>query len=62
MSGHALAQEALKRRPGLKVLFTSGFPGALLAEVEGLSETDLILTKPYRAQELARKIREILDK
>jgi len=61
MSGHALAQEASKRRPGLKVLFTSGFPGALLAEVEGLSETDSILTKPYRTQELSRKIREVLD-
>ena len=61
MSGHALAREALKRRPGLKVLFTSGFPGALLTEAEGLSETDAILTKPYRIQELARKVREVLD-
>ena len=61
MSGHALAQEAVKRRPGLKVLFTSGFPGALLAEVEGIGAADAILTKPYRTQELARKIRSTLD-
>jgi len=61
MSGHGLAQEAVKRRPGLKVLFTSGFPGTLLQEIEGLSGPDAVLTKPYRTQELARKIRTILD-
>ncbi|MBM3548827.1 MAG: PAS domain S-box protein [Alphaproteobacteria bacterium] len=61
MSGHALAQEAVKRRPGLKVLFTSGFPGTLLQEIEGISGPDAVLTKPYRTQELARKIRTILD-
>jgi PAS domain S-box-containing protein len=62
MSGHALAQEALKRRPGLRVLFTSGFPGALLQEIEGMSGPDAVLTKPYRTQELARRIRVLLDR
>ena len=61
MSGYTLAQEAVQRRPGLKVLFTSGFPGALLTEMEGIAGPDAVLSKPYRTQELARKLRSILD-
>ena len=61
MSGHALAQEALKRRPGLKVLFTSGFPGAVLTDMEGIPGPDAVLSKPYRSKELAAKLRSILD-
>src|SRR5690606_33685971 len=35
VNGQALAQEALRLRPGLQVLFTSGFPGALVAQQAG---------------------------
>jgi PAS domain S-box-containing protein len=59
MSGLDLAREASARRPGLKVLFTSGFPGALMAGRE--LPADAVLGKPYRAQQLARKIRAALD-
>ena len=48
-------------RPGLKVLFASGyFEGALVGE--GQLETDVqFLPKPYRKQDLARKIEEVLS-
>jgi len=59
ISGHALAREALSRRGGLKVLFTSGLPGSL-AGVEDFG-ADTVLAKPYRIDALARKIREVLD-
>jgi PAS domain S-box-containing protein len=59
MSGHLLAREAVARRPGLKVLFTSGFPGALVAGNGGM-RADTVLGKPYRVHDLARKMREVL--
>jgi PAS domain S-box-containing protein len=60
LAGRALAAKAMEVRPGLKVLFASGyFEGALVGK--GQLETDVqFLAKPYRKQELARKIEEIL--
>jgi len=59
-SGHELARKALELRPGLKVLFTSGFPDAVLARSHGI-EGDAMLGKPYRQHELAQKVRAMLD-
>jgi PAS domain S-box-containing protein len=60
LAGRALAAKAREIRPGLKVLFSSGyFEGALVGQ--GQLETDVqFLAKPYRKQELARKIEEVL--
>jgi PAS domain S-box-containing protein len=62
MSGLVRAREARKRRPDLKILFTSGFPGAHLASEEGLLNADAMLGKPYRFHELAQKIRGALER
>ena len=61
LAGRALAAKAMEMRPGLKVLFASGyFEGALVGK--GQLETDVqFLPKPYRKQELARKIEEVLS-
>jgi len=60
LAGRALAAKAMKMRPGLKVLFASGyFEGALVGK--GQLETDVqFLAKPYRKKELAQKIEEVL--
>jgi PAS domain S-box-containing protein len=60
LAGRALAARALEIRPDLKVLFSSGyFEGALVGK--GELETDVqFLPKPYRKQDLARKIEEVL--
>jgi CheY-like chemotaxis protein len=59
MSGLDLAAQARATRPDLKVLFTSGF--AENARNGGnFRETDDFLSKPYRRQELAEKVRGIL--
>ncbi len=62
LAGRALAAKAVEMRPGLKVLFASGyFEGTLVGE--GQLETDVqFLPKPYRRQDLARKIEEVLSK
>jgi PAS domain S-box-containing protein len=56
MDGRKLATEALRRRPGLKVLFTSGC-GDLSEEERRCGE---FLAKPYRAQDLASRIHRLV--
>jgi signal transduction histidine kinase len=59
MSGIDLARDAQRRWPDMKVLITSGFPETKL-NGSGPSVARL-LTKPYRKDELAQAIREILS-
>ncbi len=60
VAGRSLATKAMEMRPGIKVLFASGyFEGALVSK--GELETDVqFLSKPYRMKELAQKIEEVL--
>lgn len=60
IAGRALAEKAVQMRPGLKVLFASGyFEGALVSK--GALETDVeFIAKPYRMKALAEKVEEIL--
>jgi len=61
LSGGDLARAARLRIPGLKVLFTTGYaqPEAIL---RGLAESSDWIRKPYTALDLARKLRQILDR
>lgn len=61
LAGRALAAKAMELRPGLKILFSSGyFEGALVGK--GELETNVqFLPKPYRKLELAQKIEEVLS-
>jgi len=59
MTGVDLAREARKHRPGLRVLYTSGFSDAL-ADTGHRGRKEALLTKPYRRQELAAKLSELL--
>jgi PAS domain S-box-containing protein len=60
MTGIELARAAMVDRPGLKILLTSGFAEAALKE-GGLMSGDLqLLSKPYRRDELARRLRAAL--
>jgi PAS domain S-box-containing protein len=61
MSGGQLAAEALQRRPGLKVLFTSGYTENAILHHGKLDPGVHLLNKPYRREELAKKIRRVLD-
>jgi PAS domain S-box-containing protein len=56
MDGRQLAQVARAKRPDLKVLYTSGFPGNGSSD-DRLAEMDApLLAKPYRQQALARAV------
>jgi len=61
MNGRQLVDEALKRRPSLKVLFTSGYTENAILHHGRLDEGVLLLAKPYRKPELARMLRVALN-
>jgi DNA-binding response OmpR family regulator len=62
MNGPQLAGELRGLRPGLKVLYVTGFTGDELQR-QGMDtgEAD-VLMKPFRAAELARRVRAALDR
>jgi len=62
MNGRELAEQAGKRRPGLKVLFTSGFTEDAVINGCRLDPGVLLLAKPYRVADLARMLRDALDR
>ena len=59
--GLTLAHRATALRPGLKVLLTSGFPGVRGADRNVVDCPFSMLNKPYRYDELARRVRDVLD-
>jgi PAS domain S-box-containing protein len=61
MNGYELAQQAIQQKPGLKVLLTSGFTSKSIAN-NGLARFSAhLLNKPYRKEDLAQRIRLVLD-
>jgi signal transduction histidine kinase len=62
MNGHELARAAISERPDLKALFTSGYSDSSLRGDERLREDEHFLSKPYRKQDLARKLEEIFER
>ncbi len=59
MTGLELAQAALAMRPELKILFTSGYAEPAIARLG--HKAGAWLKKPYTADELAAKVREVLQ-
>ena len=57
MNGRQLVDEAMKRRPGLKTLYTSGYTENAIVHHGRLDSGVLLLAKPYRKSELAKMIR-----
>ncbi len=60
MKGPELAREVRKRRPEIKVLYTSGYTDTAVVR-DGQLEFGPFLSKPFQKLELAIKVREALD-
>jgi PAS domain S-box-containing protein len=60
MSGWELADQARQIRPGLPVVYSSGYALETLVKEGRAPEQSIILTKPYRKSELAHRLREAL--
>jgi PAS domain S-box-containing protein len=59
--GTVMANKLRERRPGVKVLLTSGFSDSVIMHRGILDGSIEVLTKPYQVQDLARRVRAILD-
>jgi signal transduction histidine kinase len=62
MHGRELADEAQLLRPGLKILFTSGYSRNAIVHNGRLDPGVSLLMKPFTHHQLARRIRTILDR
>jgi PAS domain S-box-containing protein len=61
MNGRELADAVTRQRPGVAVLYMSGYPDAAVMHDGRLDPDITLLSKPYRPAELARLIRQVLD-
>jgi CheY-like chemotaxis protein len=62
VDGRSVADLVGGVRPGIKVIFASGYPVAHLEEIGVLGRDMALLTKPFGRSELAKKVREVLDR
>jgi two-component system cell cycle sensor histidine kinase/response regulator CckA len=61
LSGRELAQRTVALRPGLRVLFMSGYTGDTVLR-HGVVEAEVqFLAKPFTPKALANKVRQVLD-
>ena len=61
MSGRQLADRAREKRPNLRVLYTTGYTRNAIVHNGMLDPGTNLLTKPFSIEELAAKVRKILD-
>ncbi len=61
MSGSELAHQLRAMKPGLKVLFMSGYTDDMIASHGLLAGETQLIQKPFTSKELSRKLRDVLD-
>ena len=62
VNGRKLADEALRRRPGLKMLFTTGYSRNAIIHNGTLKPGVQLIGKPFTVGELATKLRAVLGR
>jgi len=61
-SGRAIADEAARLRPELKVLFTTGYSRNAIVHQGRLDPGVQLISKPFTFEQLATRVRDLLDK
>jgi len=61
MTGWDLAQMVWQSKPGMPILFTTGYSDNLIMQNAALDERVRLLSKPYTKRDLALELRRILD-
>lgn len=62
MGGRALAQELVRRRPGIRIVYMSGYTGQAVGAQGPIDPGSDFLAKPFTREVLTRRIRETLDR
>ena len=62
MGGRALAQELLRRRPNVRLVYMSGYTGEAVGTRGSVDAGSFFLPKPFMRETLKSKIREALDR
>ena len=62
MNGPELAAEVARRRPGIGILYTSGYTEDAILHQGWLDEGIELLDKPFRPEDLAQKIRAAINR
>jgi hypothetical protein len=61
MTGAGLARAAQAVRPGLKLLYTTGYARDAIVHEGRLDSGVELITKPFSYSNLAAKVRDVLD-
>jgi two-component system, cell cycle sensor histidine kinase and response regulator CckA len=62
VNGRVLSENLRALRPTIKVLFTSGYSGDVIVQHGVLDKGIEFLAKPYSLEQLAKRVREVLNK
>jgi signal transduction histidine kinase/DNA-binding response OmpR family regulator len=61
-TGPDLVRDLLKLQPTLRILYVSGYAPEETLDVQGLDDRTAFLSKPFTAESLTRKIRQVFDR
>jgi PAS domain S-box-containing protein len=61
IGGREIANQARAKRPGISVLFTSGYTDDVILQHRLLERDVALLSKPFSRESIACKVREVLD-
>jgi two-component system, cell cycle sensor histidine kinase and response regulator CckA len=61
MSGRELAERLIALRPGIKVVYMSGYTSEVIMQRDLLAPHAAFVRKPFSREDIAKKIRQVLD-
>jgi signal transduction histidine kinase/ActR/RegA family two-component response regulator len=61
MGGPELVEKLRRKRPGVQVIFMSGYTEAAVLENANIGKDAVLLNKPFSTETLVRKMREVLE-
>jgi len=61
MNGHSFAEKAIAERPGLPIIFVSGYSPSSISELSSPASPHAFLQKPFRVSQLAEMVNDVLQ-